>query len=190
MKNYKKALDTGQVVLQKSWQNPRKKKQISLLWQQRQENQSSASALIAFEQGMSFASNPTTIRSMNVKEFKKLGIPTDYDYRDNEDGLSIVFANDIYDEVRTQPDKTKLDMNIQVVENTTKNINNPSQTPKINPTSGEVLQYKGEDIYRHTYLVIDDPNHQFLNHDVADGSSKKASKKKVKMETVIDGEPA
>jgi hypothetical protein len=45
------------------------------------------------------------------------------------------------------------DVNIEVIENTTKNPNAPNQQPKINPATGEVQTFGGNPIYRHTQLV-------------------------------------
>jgi len=46
-----------------------------------------------------------------------------------------------------------MDVNIEVIENTTKNPNAPNQQPKINPVTSEIQTYNGNPIYRHTQLV-------------------------------------
>jgi len=57
------------------------------------------------------------------------------------------------------------EVNIQVIENLTKNPYSTTQTPKINPDSGEVLEYKGDPIFRHTDLKAGNVTHSFLQHD-------------------------
>lgn len=46
-----------------------------------------------------------------------------------------------------------MDVNIEVIENTTKNPNAPNQQPKMNPVTSEIQTYGGKPIYRHTQLV-------------------------------------
>lgn len=57
---------------------------------------------------------------------------------------------------------------ISVTENTTQNPLSPTQTPKVNPQTGEVLTYKGAPIFRHTELTLESRSYyNWLQHDTA-----------------------
>lgn len=169
---YQEALDTGKTVLRKTWINHNAKSgiQISLQFQQKikVDSEGTGNMLVAFAQDMSGIGEnyPTVILSMKPEVAEKIGIPIDADLWDpgdvvGEDHSQVIFANDIFPaELRGN-----LDINIQVVENFSKNPLSPKQEPKKNPRTMAVLTKNGVPIYRHTYLVQGEPNNVFVAHD-------------------------
>lgn len=146
-KEFTEQLEAGQVLLRKVWVNENSSKnQVSAQFIQRVAvpTEGTSNALIAIAQGGSQIEDPgfnkvTAIFSFNGDVAEKLGLkPGDY-FGDS----NVKTAREIFGTAVT----------IKVTENTAKNPLSTSQTPKINPTTGEVLKSNGMDIYRHTELV-------------------------------------
>lgn len=166
---FQKALDNGDVIVRKAWINQNSfKDQMSVQFIQKIEKstEGTANLLIGMAQGMGDLSKNlvTTIFSFKIDVAESLGL-SEKDYFESDE---VIKASDIF----------KTEVSIKVVENTTKNPLSMTQTPKINPVTGEVLEYKGKPIYRHTELVqgtLSKEDHVFLQHDnvVEEGISTK-----------------
>jgi len=170
-KEFKEALKTNKVVLRKIWVNQNSSKnQVSAQFIQRVKipTQGTPNALIGFAQGGSTIEDPgynlvTTIFSFKKEVADKLGLSSGEYF---EQGSPIKYANDIF----------STPVSIKVTENITKNPLAISQEPKLNPTSGEVLEYDGKPIYRHTELVEGESvNHTFLVADNQRTNSERSS---------------
>ena len=144
--NFQKALDTGRVVLRKWWENSKNPDQVTLQFFQQIESGSQENSLVSIAQG---AKNKQTISALfSFKKsvaLAKLG-STEGNLVNSSD---VVFADKVFG---TQ-------VSIRVTENFTPNPYSASHEPKINPSTGEVVEGfnsatgKNEPVYRHTDLV-------------------------------------
>lgn len=85
----------------------------------------------------------TTIKNFTLEQARKLGLNNGENQKVFSDD-NVIFVDKI----------SPMSLEIAVVENTTKNELMKSQQPKINPSTGEILTYKGQPIYVHTDLVV------------------------------------
>ena len=152
---YENALSTGKTVVRRWWANARStKNQVSVQYQQEIDgpvtSSSMDSLMIALEQGtesLSGKQRPTAIRSMSAEQaIKLLGA---LEGSCNQEGDAIVFADDVYG----------FATGIEVKENFEKNPYSSAQTPKSNPSTGEVVTATNPangalmPVYRHTKLT-------------------------------------
>lgn len=153
------ALLTGACLVRKAWVNENStKNQLSVQFMQRIETPSDGTSnkLIGIAQGGSSIpdagfTRATTILSFDIETAKGLGIePGDY-----SQGEKAMLANDVFG----------TEVNIQVVENFEANPNAAQQTPKINPSTGDVVLSGGQEVYRHTELVEGSANNCWLKSD-------------------------
>ena len=168
---YDQALTTGEVVIRKWWFNTNStKNQMTLQFQQaveKPDSQVSAnSMLISLEQGtepLGNTTNVTALRSINAdKATAILGSREG----DATMGSPVIEANVFYEKLGFPPG-TKFA--IQVTENFEKNPYSNSHSPKVNPTTDEVVVATNPatgtqmPVYRHTELVIADTcKHTFI----------------------------
>lgn len=174
---YENALATGKVVVRKWWVNTNSQKnQMAVQFQQlveRPQNDPSSinSLLIGLEQGSESLGNTTrvtAIRSFNLDQASNyLGSREG----DATMGSDVMFANDLYQSLGLP---ANIDLAIQVTENFTKNPKATSQTPKINPSTGEVVVATNPQtntqmpVYRHTEIVTKETcNHTFIASEAA-----------------------
>lgn len=161
-KAYENALDTGKCVIRRSWVNTNSSKnQVTVQFQQMVERPvtdaaSATSALIALEQGtdaLGTHTYVTALRSFNADKIREvLGADTVDYYKSG----TPVFANDLYAKLGAPEG---LEFGIKVTENFEKNPYSKTQTPKVNPSTGEVVVATNPatgtqmPVYRHTDLV-------------------------------------
>lgn len=159
---YDQALTTGKVVIRKWWFNTNStKNQMTLQFQQaveKPDSQVSAnSMLISLEQGtepLGNTTNVTALRSINAdKATAILGSREG----DATMGSPVIEANVFYEKLGF-PEGTEFA--IQVTENFEKNQYSKTQSPKVNPSTDEVVVATNPvtgtqmPVYRHTELVI------------------------------------
>jgi hypothetical protein len=162
-KAYENALDTGKCVIRRSWVNTNSSKnQVTVQFQQMVERpttdaQSAANALIALEQGtdaLGTHTYVTALRSFNADKIKEVLGSMEVDLYESGDP---VFANDLYRELGAPED---IELAIQVTENFEKNPYSKTQSPKVNPSTGEIVVATNPvtgtqmPVYRHTDLVL------------------------------------
>lgn len=161
-KAYENALDTGKCVIRRSWVNTNSSKnQVTVQFQQMVERpatdaSAATSALIALEQGtdaLGTHTYVTALRSFNADKIREvLGTDTVDFYKSG----TPVFANDLYAKLGAPEG---LEFGIKVTENFEKNPYSKTQTPKVNPSTGEVVVATNPatgtqmPVYRHTDLV-------------------------------------
>jgi len=159
---YENALATGQVVVRKWWVNTNStKNQITVQFQQEVERPASAananSLLISIEQGTEALGNTTRVTSLRSFNADKAAAILGSREGDATMGSPVTFANDFYAKLGA-PAGTELA--VQVTENFEKNPYSNTQTPKVNPSTGEVVMAHNDatgtemPVYRHTDLVI------------------------------------
>lgn len=154
--NYQELLETGQPVVRKVWVNENSTKDqvsVQFIQQIKRDTTGTPNKLIALAQGIDGIGQNlvTSIFSFAAVQAKAFGlVPGEY-----HEGES-----------KTAKDVFGLDVNIQVVENTTPNgYSKVAQQPKLNPKTNEVLLLDGKPIYRHTELVEGAPVNSFLQHN-------------------------
>jgi len=159
--SYQTSLETGKVVIRKWWFNQNSdKNQCSVQFQQQVEkptsNNSVEDVLISIEQGSQGygnTTNVTAIRSYNADRIAELLGSTIGDC--TAPGAPQHFADILY----TMEDGTIVDTGVEVTENFTKNPYSTSQTPKVNPKTGEIVTAVNPingalmPVYRHTKLT-------------------------------------
>ena len=159
--SYQSSLETGKVVIRKWWFNQNSEKnQCSVQFQQQVEkptsNNSVEDVLISIEQGsqgFGNTTNVTAIRSYNADRIAELLGSTIGDC--TAPGATQHFADILY----TMEDGTIVDTGVEVTENFTKNPYSTSQTPKVNPKTGEIVTAVNPvngalmPVYRHTKLT-------------------------------------
>ena len=152
--NYQEALESGVVIIGKTWDNKNKPEQMTVQFVQQQENE----LIVEPENFMGLLAQGVTNKPSNVHalvSFKKevatkLGIKIDYDYEANDE---VVLASDL----------SGKEVNLQIVESTTPTY--PTQSPKINPQTNEVLLLGDKEIYRNVLVVPGVANHVRIKHD-------------------------
>jgi len=146
---YLELLATGAVVARKIWVNETSTKdQVTLQVAQKIKLPEEATVLSNKVAALSQGFDPSKVGFNTVTALismkreiaqQMLGtVSEDFSQTDKGIDLSKVFG-------------FKLEVN--VVENTTKNPKSTKQTPKVNPSTNETLLYNGQPIYRHTSLV-------------------------------------
>ena len=159
---YDQALTTGRVVVRKWFMNRNStKNQITVQFQQAIERPTDDAAgansmLISLEQGTDNLSKtyPTALRSFNAT--KAAAILQSME-GDASMGSPVIFADDLYAHLGAPAGST---FAIQVTENFEKNPYSKTQTPKSNPTTGEIVVATNPatgtqmPVYRHTELVL------------------------------------
>ncbi len=161
-KAYENALDTGKCAIRRTWVNTNSgKNQVTVQFQQMVERPatdaaSATSALIALEQGtdaLGTHTYVTALRSFNADKIKEVLKSDTVDFYKSG---TPVFANDLYAALGA-PDG--MEFGIQVTENFEKNPYSKTQTPKVNPSTGEVVVATNPvtgtqmPVYRHTDVV-------------------------------------
>jgi hypothetical protein len=151
---FKAALKTGKVLVRQIFDNPNStKNQATIQFVQMLPEGVGATGdsgeIVAALQGIpNLRQTVTSLMSVKKEVLQAKGIAFGYYCED--------------DNILTAEEIVGFDINIQVKEDTVKNSLSPSQTPKKNPTTDEVLTYQGKPIYRHTTVVKGEPNHVFL----------------------------
>jgi len=168
---YDQALTTGEVVIRKWWFNTNStKNQMTLQFQQAVEKPASEvnvnSLLISMEQGtepLGNTTNVTALRSINADKASAILASRE---GDATMGSPVIEANAFYEKLGF-PEGTKFA--IQVTENFEKNPYSKTQSPKVNPSTKEVVVATNPltgtqmPVYRHTELVIADTcEHTFI----------------------------
>ena len=160
---YDQALTTGKVVIRKWWFNTNStKNQMSVQFQQEVErpasNASAAnSLLISVEQGTEGLGTHTRVTALRSFDANRAAQVLGSREGDATMGSPVMFAEDFYQKLGV-PAGTQL--SIQVTENFTKNPYSKSQSPKINPSTSEVVVATNPEtgtqmaVYRHTDLVL------------------------------------
>ena len=163
-KQFTAGLKTGQTMVRRIWLNTNSEKgQYSVQFMQRVINPAaeSAGAVVALFQGYEEGQLVTAIGSISPEVIKSKGI----------DKLLVNDEAEFYsgEKVFTAKQLFGTALDIQVLENTTKNKFSSTQEPKMNPATGEILTKDGEPIYRHTSLVLAGASeHSFMKHDTDD----------------------
>jgi len=169
---YENALATGQVVIRKWWVNTNSSKnQITVQFQQEVERPASAastnSLLISLEQGTEALGNTTRVTALRSFNADKAAAILGSREGDATQGGETMFANDFYAQLGA-PAGTELA--VQVTENFEKNPYSKTQTPKVNPSTGEVVMAHNDStgtempVYRHTDLVVASTcSHKFIS---------------------------
>ena len=159
---YDQALTTGKVVIRKWWFNTNStKNQMSVQFQQeveRPENASAAnSVLISLEQGTESLGNVTRVTALRSFEANKASAILGSREGDATMGSPVMMAEDFYQRLGLPADTQ---LSIQVTENFEKNPRSKTQTPKVNPSTKEVVVATNPltgtqmPVYRHTDLVL------------------------------------
>lgn len=168
---YENALATGKVVVRKWWVNTNSQNnQVTVQFQQAverpQDNVSSLnSLLIGLEQGSEIG-NTTRVTALRSFNADNVAAVLGSKQGDATMGSNVMFANDLYRALGLPED---IDVAIQVTENFEKNPKSATQTPKVNPSTGEVVVATNPKtntqmpVYRHTDIVIAHTcNHTFV----------------------------
>ena len=159
---YDSALTTGKVVIRKWWFNTNStKNQMSLQFQQaveRPDNQVSVnSMLISLEQGTEALGNTTNVTALRSFNADKASAILGSREGDATMGSPVLFASDFYEKLGLP---AGVQLAIQVTENFDKNPYSKTQSPKVNPSTGEVVLATNPatgtqmPVYRHTDLVM------------------------------------
>jgi hypothetical protein len=136
---------TSKLKVRRIWVNTNSSKdQVTV--QLSQQVEGSSNPLLALTQGINPTSTITALVSFKAEVAEKIFGTTDFTAPDVDD------FNTHMDLKGTALEN----MNISVVENTTKNPNF-DQEPKIDPSNNDVLCYNGKPIYRHTELQMSGP---------------------------------
>lgn len=173
---YDQALTTGKVVIRKWWFNTNStKNQMSLQFQQAVEKPTSEvnvnSLLISMEQGTEPLGNTTNVTALRSINADKASVILGSREGDATMGSPVIEANAFYEKLGF-PEGTEFA--IQVTEDFEKNPYSKTQSPKINPSTGEVVVATNPvtgtqmPVYRHTELVIAETcNHTFIAGEAA-----------------------
>lgn len=160
---YENALTTGKVVIRKWWFNTNStKNQISVQFQQAVERPANSastvnSLLISLEQGTEGLGTHTRVTALRSFAADKAAAILGSREGDATMGSPVLFAEDFYVKLGL-PAGTQLA--IQVTENFTKNPYSKTQSPKVNPSTSEVVVATNPEtgtqmpVYRHTDLVL------------------------------------
>lgn len=160
---YENALATGKVVVRKWWFNTNStKNQMTVQFQQAVERPANDagtanSLLISLEQGTEALGTHTRVTALRSFDANKASAILQSREGDATMGSPVIFAEDFYEKLGL-PAGTQL--SIQVTENFEKNPYSKSQTPKVNPSTGEMVVATNPatgtqmPVYRHTDLVL------------------------------------
>ena len=160
---YENALATGQVVVRRWWFNTNSSKnQVTVQFAQQVERPASsaadaASQLISLEQGTEGISNVTTVTALRSIDATRAQAFFGSTEGNAMQGGVVHFANDLYKSLGAAAD---VDLAIQITENFEKNPYSKTQTPKSNPSTGEVVTALNPatgthmPVYRHTDLML------------------------------------
>ena len=174
---YDQALTTGKVVIRKWWFNTNStKNQMTVQFQQAVERptndaSSANSLLISLEQGTEALGTHTRVTALRSFNADKASAILGSREGDATMGSPVFTADDFYQKLG-MPEGTQLA--VQVTENFDKNPYSKSQTPKVNPSTGEVVVATNPvtgtqmPVYRHTDLVLaDNCSHTFIASESA-----------------------
>jgi hypothetical protein len=160
---YENALATGQVVVRRWWFNTNSSKnQVTVQFAQQVERPASsaadaASQLISLEQGTEGISNTTTVTALRSIDATRAQAFFGSTEGNAMQGGVVHMANDLYKSLGATAD---VDLAIQITENFEKNPYSKTQTPKSNPSTGEVVTALNPatgthmPVYRHTDLML------------------------------------
>ena len=160
---YENALTTGKVVIRKWWFNTNStKNQISVQFQQAVERPANSastvnSLLISLEQGTEGLGTHTRVTALRSFAADKAAAILGSREGDATMGSPVLFAEDFYVKLGL-PAGTQLA--IQVTENFTKNPYSKTQSPKVNPSTSEVVVATNPEtgtqmpVYRHTDIAL------------------------------------
>jgi len=159
---YDQALATGKVVIRKWWVNTNStKNQMTVQFQQTVERPetatTSSNALISLEQGTEALGNTTSVTALRSFSIDRAAAILKSREGDATMGSPVYYADDFYAALGAPQGTT---LGIQVTENFTKNAYSRTQTPKVNPSSGEIVVATNPTtgtqmpVYRHTDLVF------------------------------------
>lgn len=140
-KNFPKSLSTGKVFVVQSYLRESKIAPVAVQFAQ-QIIKESSDPVLALQLGGNIGTIVTTTKNFTIEQAKKLRLNSGEEQKVFND-QNVIFANDI----------SNIPLEISVIENTTKNELLKSQTPKINPATGEILTFESKPIYVHTNLV-------------------------------------
>lgn len=147
---FKEILEEGKVLVRKTWTNTNSTKdQVTVQFIQKKFTKKLVN-LVALAQGYKSGTIATTLMSFDRETLLKMGLETDKNYLEEN---KVVYADDLFG----------VEVNIQVTENHMKATD--TQSPKCNPTTGEVLCLEGLPIFRHTELVPGEVEDVFIQHD-------------------------
>jgi len=160
---YENALATGQVVVRRWWFNTNSSKnQVTVQFAQQVERPASsaadaASQLISLEQGTEGIGNTTTVTALRSIDADRAQAFFGSTEGNAMQGGAVHMANDLYKSLGAAAD---VDLAIQITENFEKNPYSKTQTPKSNPSTGEVVTALNPatgthmPVYRHTDLML------------------------------------
>ena len=184
-----KSLASGKVYLYSvnPSKNPEKPLDYTCVFAQKvnlTEDEGNSNELFAIAQKTQNFSSAIATARMSFKHdylVEKGIIPENYSERIEFDDTNTICADDIFD---------KENINIQITESLEPNKNYSSHSPKINPTTGEVVMHNLQPVYRDSKLVIGKSNHILLK---SDSSRSERTIKKSILESAISniniGEP-
>lgn len=180
--NFNKALETGKVVVRRVWKNENSTKDqysVQFMQQIKGEQADPSRAIIALSQGISPFQLVTAIQSFAGSVIRSSLVGKHLD----KDGSATFYDDEV---VVFGKELLGIDLDIEVVENTTQNPMQPGQQAKINPSTGEVLTKDGKPIYRHTKLVPASENTrlEFIQHDSSVVDTSKVAAKNEMTENV------
>jgi len=144
---------SNQTMVRKIWKNVNSdKEQYSIQMMEQVDGplatDAGSSMLVNIAQGGNGGQRVTAIFSVSKEQLEKVGVslPSEDGSHDSYcfEGDGLLAARTVFNDVEVE---------IQVVENTTKDPNRPSQEPKVNPSTEEVITNNGRPVYRHTSLV-------------------------------------
>ena len=167
MTNFETALATGKAMIRKVWVNEgSSKNQLGIQLVQQIQNNTEAVNPSLLLQGIKNTQKLTVVISAKQDIALSAGVKVQ-DYVEQDE---VLFAEDLYAKLAGAP----VEVNIQCTENDSPYRMNGSIIarnaagepltiePKINPSTGEVVEANGKPIYRHTSLVFGKPSHTFL----------------------------
>jgi hypothetical protein len=156
-KEFQEALATGRVVVRSVFANKNGKDQMAVQFMQQIQNPNiSTNSLIAKAQGLSTTGLATALFSFKPEVLAALKIKEGNHFESKR----IIFGSELFDGIEP---------NIQIVENFTPNkFSKTEQKPKINLNTGEVIEFFGKPLFRHTELVAGNPSHQFMTDELAE----------------------
>lgn len=167
MTNFETALATGKAMIRKVWVNEgSSKNQLGIQLVQQIQNNTEAVNPSLLLQGIKNTQKLTVVISAKQDIALSAGVKVQ-DYVEQDE---VLFAEDLYAKLAGAP----VEVNIQCTENNSpyrmngsiiaRNADGEPLTiePKINPSTGEVVEANGKPIYRHTSLVFGKPSHTFL----------------------------
>jgi hypothetical protein len=152
------ALATGKAVVRRIFKNENRKGQVTVQFMQELDTDQDESSmnLIAMAQGLGSKQRVTVLFSFAENVVYEKAQLADGDYFDGEE---VVYANELFG---------GKEVSIRVFENFSPNEYRASHEPKKNPTSGEVITFFDQPVYRHTELVggtQDKISHAFIRNE-------------------------